>query len=410
MKKITVLVLIAAMLFSLAGCGTTTPEVAPTATPAAVTPTEAAPAGGEDANAGPELSADGRFPAETVKIGFVNYDTTAEQVLSIQSYFGDLQKSFNFEVIWSESLSNAEQEFNFIEQCAAAGCKAIIGYYNEGKEESAKLSSSLGMYYWGLSGLPEAYEAVKNDPYYLGCFNSANNRDYEFGYAIADMLVKSGSHKVIVMSGGKDYGVDFFIDRYNGIMDGIKAAKDGGYDIEVVYEVPGWPGTEAFAAHQTAALATDADGLAGTLSCLMWIQPMQTAGKFGQIKTACVDTISQTAVDMMGAGMYVGVCAEIPDTFGMAIPMILNAVTGYGEQQRNADGSAPLVDAGFWIVDNIADAGFYASIEQVGAGWTWDVDDVKTVLGAYNPEFTLSDLNALYSAVSAEQIQARRAD
>ena len=103
-----------------------------------------------------ELSADGRYPKETVKMGFVNYDTTAEQVLAVQEYFKYLQTGLNFEVIWSESLNNAEEEFAFIEQCAAAGCKGIIGYYNEGNEESAKLCGNLNMYYWGLGGKPEA--------------------------------------------------------------------------------------------------------------------------------------------------------------------------------------------------------------------------------------------------------------
>ncbi len=94
------------------------------------------------------------------------------------------------------------------------------------------------MYYWGLGGKPEAYELVKNEPYYIGCNASADN--YQFGYSIAEMLVANDAGKIIVMSGGKDYGV-FFVDRYKGIMDGIAAAKADGKDIEVVYEVPGWP-------------------------------------------------------------------------------------------------------------------------------------------------------------------------
>lgn len=416
MKKITGWVLVLTLLLTLVGCGpkqsggTTEKETqASTSVTSVETSSEATmEESSEETKGSVELSPDGRFPAETIKVGFVNYDTTAEQVLAIQKYFDYLQTAFNFDVIWSESLKNAEEEFDFIERCAAAGCKAIIGYYNEGKEESVKLASSLKMYYWGLAGLPDAYEAVKFDPYYVGCY-SAENRDYEFGVHIAEMLVKNDCHKIIVMSGGKDYGVDFFIDRYNGIMDGISDAKAKGYDIEVVYEVPGWPGTEEFAAHQTAALATDADGLAGTLSCLMWIQPMQTAGKFGQIKTACIDTASQIVVDMMHAGMYVGICAEIPDVFGLSIPMIINAVTGYGDRQRNPDGSAGLVEAGYWIIDNVEDAEYYLSIEQDSGGWVWDIDDIKSILGAFNPDFTLEDMNKLYSAVSADEIRARKA-
>ena len=405
MKKILVLLLTLALLLSVAACEKTETESTETETVPEVTEA-AVETEMEDAI---ELAADGRYPAETIKIGFVNYDTTAEQVLAIQSYYEYLQTAFNFEVIWSESLGSAEEEFAFIEQCAAAGCQAIVGYYNEGKEESVKLAASLGMYYWGLNGLPDAYEAIKDEPYYIGSFTSATNQNYEFGYNVAQMLIDNDCHKIIVMSGGKDYGIDFFIDRYNGIMDRIAEAQDAGYDIEVVYEVPGWPGTEEFAAHQTAALETDADGLAGTLTSLMWIQPMQVAEKFGQIKVACVDTAAPVVVDMMGAGMYVGICAEIPDVFGLSIPMIINAVTGYGDQQRNADGSAALINSGYWVIDNIGDAAFYSGIETDGT-WAWDVDDVKTIIGAYNPDFTVEDMSALYTAVTSAEIQARRAD
>ncbi len=357
--------------------------------------------------AGVKLSADGRYPAETVKIGFVNYDTTAQQVLDIQVYTEYLESAFNFEIIWSESLDSAEAEFAFIEQCAAAGCKGIIGYYNEGRAESVKLTESLGMFYWGGSENDYIYEPSKNSKAYLGGFYTGD-QNYDFGYAISEALVNAGCHKIIVMSGGKEFGVEFFVDRYNGIMDGIKDAKAGGYDIEVVYEVPGWPGTEAFAAHQAAALETDADGLAGTLTALMWIQPMQNSGKFGQIKVASIEGVSEDILGLMYAGFYTGICAEVPDVFAMGIPMIINAVEGYGDLQRNADGSAPRVLAKNWVITNPDDMAYFTSIEQKDGTFTFDIDDIKSVLGAFNPGLSVDSMSALYSAVSADEIRARR--
>ncbi len=413
MKKILAVLLASMLLFNLVGCGndagsqTQTGEVS-TEEAGAEASTETGQT--SETTAGIELSADGRYPAETVKIGFVNFDTTADQVLLIQSYFEYLQQYLNFEIVWSESLKNAEQEFAFIEQCAAAGCQGIIGYYNEGLEESQKLASSLGMYYWGYGGLPETYELVKNDPMYVGGVTVGDNADYMNGKALVDMLVANDAHKVIVMSGGKQYGVEMFVNRYNGIMDGIKEAQEAGKDIEVVYEVPGWPGTEEFAAHQTAALEMDADSLAGTLTGMMWIQPLQNAGKFGQIKFACIDTIFEGTVDMMDAGLYVGVSAEPTGMFGTAIPLIINAVTGYNDNQRHEDGTAALVTSKSLNVYNVEDMKFYANLVQGDGEWIWDIEDIKSVLGGYNPEFTLEDMNTLYSAVSVEQILARKND
>jgi len=352
---------------------------------------------------------DGKYPTKPIKFGFVTYDTTAQQVLDIKAYFEYLQTAFNFEIIWSESLNSAEGEFAFIEQCAAAGCKGIIGYYNEGHAESIKLAATLGMYYYGQAEHKQTYEAVKDNKHYLGGFYTGD-ANYDFGVAIANMLVQAGSHKIIVMSGGKVYGVPFFVDRYNGIMDGIKAAKKKGYDIEMVYEVPGWPGREEFAAHQASALQTDADGLAGTLTSLMWLQPMQNAGKFGKIKIAGIEGVSGDMVGLMKAGAYVGICAEIPGMFGMAIPMLINAVEGYGDKQRNPDGSAPKVNSKNWIINNVDDLAYFASIERKGGTWAFDIEDIKSLLIAFNPKVTVKDMSALYSAVSADEIRARRAD
>ena len=419
MKKIVSLLLTVMILLSLAACGNSeqAPEspaapsgTASTAPSASNPPPSSNPPPGETSPAapeGPSLAADGRYPAELVKIGFVNYDTTADQVLAIQDYFKYLQTAFNFDVIWSESLSNAEQEFEFIERCAAAGCKAIIGYYNEGLDESAKLCASLGMYYWGGAEQDRIYEPNKNNDFYLGGYYSGN-MNYDFGYAITAALVANDCHKVIVMSGGKDYGVPFFIERYQGIIDGIEKAKAGGYDIEMVYEVPGWPGTEEFAAHQVAALQTEADSLAGTLNSMMWLQPMQVAGKFGQIKIASIGTADEDMVGLMHAGVFVGVCVEISGVFGLAIPMILNAVDGYASQQRNADGTAPKVNVSNWVITSADDMAYFADIERPGGTWTFNIDDMKTVLFAFNPDMKVEDLSTLYTATSAEEVRARR--
>ncbi len=378
MKKLLAVLLAVLMLFTLAACAKT-PEA--------------------------KTSADGKYPAETVKIGFVNYDTSAEQVLAIQRYFEYLQTAFNFEIIWSESLDSAEAEATFIEQCAAAGCKAVIGYYNEGKADAVKLANDLGMYYWGNAVNSDTYEPVKDSEMYLGGFVSGEGdktENYLAGYGIGKSLADAGCKSVIVMSGGKDFGVEFFVERYTGIMDALNE-----FGVQVAYEVPGWPGTEEFAAHQTAALQTEADGLAGTLTCLMWMQPIATAGKMGEIKIAGVETVSPDIAGLMAEGIYVGAFSEITDMFGMSIPMILNAVDGYGDKQRNADGTAPRIMVKNWVITDPADMAFFAELESGEGDWVFSIEDVKTALGAYNPDLSVESLSELYSAVSADEIHAR---
>lgn len=404
MKKIVALLLALVMLLGLVACGGPAASSNP---PASNPPADASQPVSDPGSEGPQLSADGRYPAETVKIGFVNYDTTAEQTIILGDYFKYLQQYLNFEIIWSESLDSAEGELDFIETCAAAGCKAIIGYYNVSNEQALLKCAELGMYYWGQGG-NTAFEDYMDNPWYLGSHYSGDS-EYEYGYGCIEMLVDAGCHKIIGASGGKDFGVEIFIDRWRGAMDAIADFQAKGYDIEMIYEVAGFPGTDgSFEANQATALQTDADGLFSTLSALMWISPMQDAGKFGQIKVAAVgETMSDAAIGMFGAGFYVGTATEIIDVFGLAIPMILNAVTGHAEEQRTADGKALMVDVGWWKVTNVEDAGYYASVQGGDNGWVFDIDDIRSVLYDYNPDLTVEDFSTLYSSVTAAEIQAR---
>ena len=54
----------------------------------------------------------------------------------------------------------------------------------------------------------------------------------------------------------------------------------------------------------------------------------------------------------------------------------------------------------------MAAAGYYASL-QGGAGWVCTTDDIRPLLVAYNPDVTIADYEALYTAVTAAEIQAR---
>ena len=410
MKKILALLLALAMVLSLAACGGETAEPAEPAdndAPAAEAPAES--------NDGPATDAQGRYPAETVKIGFVNYDTTAEQTIVLGEYFDYLDDYLNFEIVWSESIASPEAEIAFIQSCAAAGCDAIIGYYNVADvQEVMNLCAENGMYYWGQGNNPNFDHT---NEYYVGSHFSGE-AEYNYGWGCIEMLVEAGAHKIAGVSGGKNFGVGLFIDRWQGAMDAIEHYKAEGYDIELVYEVMGFPGTDGtFEAGQAAVLDNpEIDGLFSSLTALMWIGPMQEAGRFGYdagdkriVVAAAGETMSEAAIGMFGAGFYVGTATEIIDVFGLSIPMIINAVDGHAEQQRE-NGEGLLVNVGWWKVTNVEDAGYYGSVQGGDNGWAFDADDVKSLLYAYNPDLTHEDFHNLYTSVTAAEIQARRAD
>lgn len=352
-----------------------------------------------------QIPLDGSWPEEKVKIGFVAFDTTADQYLACMDYFDYLSNYFNIEIMSSESLADAEGELNFISDCASAGCKAIIGYYNEGKAESAKAAMDLGMYYWGgFGGDEEAYNEVKDNELYLGGY-TLGDAEYNAGRSMAEALIEQGCEKIALCSGGAAFGVPMFVDRTAGFNDAVKEAQDAGKSVEVVYTVEGWPGTDSFTADQAAVLDMDIDAIASTFDVAMWFQPLMNSPKAGSVKLAAIGEVGDTYHDFFNDGVVTCIvydCEEV--VFGNAIPMILNAVSGDGDVVRNSDGTAALFPVQRWTVTSSDE---YNAIYNLHDGGSYVVtgEDVAQLIKAYNPDTTAEKFFEYYGSLSVEAVK-----
>ena len=424
MKKVIALVLAVVLVMGLAACGssgsgskdTAAPDTKKTETQAKADEskpdenadtTQAAEdtAATEGGAAAGQIPLDGSWPEEKVKIGFVAFDTTADQYLACMDYFDYLSNYFNIEIMSSESLADAEGELNFISDCAAAGCKAIIGYYNEAKAESAKAAMDLGMYYWGgFGGDEEAYDAVKDNELYLGGY-TLGDAEYNAGRSMAEALIEQGCEKIALCSGGAAFGVPMFVDRTAGFNDAVKEAQDAGKTVEVVYTVEGWPGTDSFTADQAAVLDMDIDAIASTFDVAMWFQPLMNSPKAGSVKLAAIGEVGDTYHDFFNDGVVTCIvydCEEV--VFGNAIPMILNSVNGDGDVVRNADGTAALFPVQRWTVTSPEE---YNAIYDLHDSGTYAVtgEDVAQLIKAYNPEITADAFFDYYGSLSVDSVK-----
>lgn len=358
--------------------------------------------GGE--NGGTSASLDGSYPAETVKIGFVGYDNTAEQQMAIQEYFDYLSEKFNIEIMYSENLADAEGELNFISDCAAAGCKAIIGYYNEALSEAAKTAADYGMYYWGGFGGDEAeVEAAKTacGEYYLGGYTLGKG-DYEGGRSMALALAEQGCEKVVLCSGGASFGVSMFVDRKEGFMAGIEEAKGNGSNIEVVKEVEGWPGTDSFTADQTAVMGMDVDAIASTFDVAMWFQPIMESGKAESIKLAAIGEVSDTYYDFFNSGLVSVIVYDNEEViFGNAIPMILNAVSG--NKLVDADGNGILFEVQRWTITTPEEFNAVYDLHDAG-NWIVTAEDIADMIVDLNPDANADTLQEFYGSFGIDKV------
>lgn len=344
---------------------------------------------------------DGAYPEDKVKIGVVTFDTAGDQFIALKEYFDYLSTELNIEIVYSESISNAEGELAFIESAAAAGCKGIIGYYNVARSESIQLAIDKGMYYFGVAEEDEVYNKFKDNSMYLGGLYN-DKADYDSGYAMGKALADAGCKKVIYSAGGRDFGIKMFIDRADGFMAAIQEA--GG--VEVV-DVSGFPGTDAFSSAQTAALATPGvDGLASSFGIGVWLQPVGTAGMMGTLKLAGIDAVNGMYVDLFASGSAVCTVAEATEGFAAAIPMILNALDENADVNQDGGVAARLL-VPRWVITNGED--YQAIFDLMTSGeYAVNADEVKSCIKALNEDATYETITSLYGDLSPSTIEARR--
>ena len=334
---------------------------------------------------------DGSWPAQTVKIGIVNKDTTTAQYAYSARYCAYLEDHFNIQFIQSEAVDTVEQEMAFIESCAAAGCTGIIGWRNVGGAAIIKLCESKGLYYW-ISGADDVIlSRYGSNAALLGYLEAGTEVDYSKGYGWGKALADAGCHKVVYMSGGADYGVQIFVDRRNGFYDAIADAQAEGKDIEVIYEINTWPDSDAYSAMQDTALAMDPDGIADSVGTEYWIQPLNTSGKLdGSLKLATNIDLTEDSLALYEMDVIAGGISDDATLTYVApgIPLIINAANGHTELTKLEDGTAISCPTPFWKIESADD--FAAIFSYVDEGnFFLTAEDMAQLFPEFNADASI---------------------
>lgn len=351
---------------------------------------------------------DGSWPEETVKIGFAVYDTTDEQLLAIQDYSDYLESKLNIEFMYSEAIADADAELDFINRCADAGCKGYIGYYNLGLENAINACTERGMYYVGTG---DAYEAVKDNPLYLGSYKLAAqvngedvNGDYYGGYLLGKALAEGGYNHIMYCNGGAAF-VQFFKDRQDGFLQGL---LDGGYDKfdPSTDTLEGFPDGEAWFAGQAQMLAQDFDAVASSFNIALFFQAEGERLASGQepFAMAAIGEVNDTYKDFMEMGCIKAIvydCEEV--VFGCFAAMLLNAILGNPEMCKNEDGTAIWLPVQRWLVTSPEEFSAIYDFHD-GGNYYVSAEELVSVVKAYNPDATQEEMFALYDQTLEEAL------
>ncbi len=327
--------------------------------------------------------------AQTIKIGLEIYDPTDQEFLELKSYFDTyLSPAMNIKFIYSEALSDADGEAAFIDNCAAAGCVAVMGYYNVAGAEAAWRAIDNGMYFtYGDSAM---WEELKAEPLYLGALSYGANGDYEAGFAMGSYLANAGAKKIVFSNGAADFGVEMFINRTKGFTDGAAGAE--------VIMVSGFPGTDAFSSQQNSALTTEGvDAVATSFNALSgWAQPVAAAGI--DVPLATIGVVSPDFVDAMKNGQIDLLVAANIQRYALQVALIYQAVNG--NKIVDEDGYAPFFSQGYLVLDSAEACAAYSDLMTNERIYTTD-----ELMGMTSYE-ALLELAASYSL---EDVQTRHA-
>lgn len=333
------------------------------------------------------------YPSEKILIGVELYDPTEAETLELQKYLKLISETYNIEFKYSEAITDAAGEMKFIEDCASAGAKGFIPYYNVTGVEQAKAVMDYEMYYWG-SG-ENGYDEIKNNPYYVG-YVSSGDYEYNAGKAIGEWVVENGFKKVVYAAGGAAFGVPHFVDRQKGFLDGI-----GNANVEVI-TVNGFPNDQFFA-DQAAALATEGvEAVCASFNGVdFWAQPIATAGLSGKVKLATVGAVNQSYLDAFETGKVDLVCANNIQRFGIGATMITNAVEDNRDNLAlNGEGMILPVDG--WTIDNAEDFKKILDIQNNEGVFT--MDELTSFCKAVNPDATYDTLVKLLESKTIDNI------
>lgn len=345
---------------------------------------------------------DRSWPEEEVKIGVVLFNPTDDTWLRVQDYFEYLASVFNFKFVYSEAIGSAEQEFQFINSCAAAGCKGIYAYYNVAGPASIMEATRLGMYYVGIT---DYYDRFVDNDHFVGGYTyitaGGKNGDYTAGYELGYNLAMQDVKHIVYASGETKVGM--FRDRAEGFYAGVAAAQADGSTVQfdpAVDVIGGWPDAPTFAPMQTAALTSDYDAVGSATDIAYWFQPVSDAGK--QMKMACIGSVSDSYKSYVENGTVSVIVYDCPEyVHGGALTMLLNCCTGYRNLAVNEDGTPRLQYVYRWTI-NSAEQFMEIYNKHANGEYYVSAADVAMLMGGLNPDASTALMDQVYGVPMAD--------
>lgn len=148
---------------------------------------------------------------EVHTIGVAMYDPDSAEMEMFADYYRDyIQAGFPVKFIFSGKIADAQAESDFVEEAKANGAEGIISFagFADGLQDVIKTCEKDEIYYALGSNTvsDENYEAIKDNPWYIGSVGPDLEAVYEAGCDMTEFFLDKGAGNIVIMSGGAASG------------------------------------------------------------------------------------------------------------------------------------------------------------------------------------------------------------
>lgn len=383
-----------------------------------------------------ETYADG----ETHTIGVIVYDPDSAEMEMFSDYYRDyIQSGFPVKFIFSGKTTNAEEEIQYIDKMKAQGAEGIISFggYADGLQDIIKECEKDEVYYaLGSNTISdENYEAVKDNPWYMGSVGPNLEEVYQSGCEMAEYFLDKGAKNFVIMSGGASSGNRLHQVRTWGMLNTLEekagltlteeaetlsateevtklSGEDGSVQVTIC---PGYTEGGAGLDNLSTVFADgNCDALMSAFHVATYLDRIADKEKEqnSNILVGSIDSFTDDNYelfqkkDMFGNAPVDYVQGKYASEAGPAFAMIYNAITGNLDAVRENEQAVRLYQ-GFWTATNGKD---YEELYGYATGIyenAYSCEDLQGVIKVFDTGATPEKFKELTEGYSVEDAKAR---
>lgn len=362
------------------------------------------------------------------KIGVAVYNVMDDEVIAFREYLtGYIAECFpEVEFYYSYAIRSEEDEMQFLEEANAKDVEGIMSFITYDLEKEVAYCESKGIYYMLSSGTvsEEEYEAVADNPYFLGVVGPGSEIEYQAGADMAEYFINGmEGDSYILFSGGANAGNEMHRLRTVGALETFvkyfgelgQSVEELAVTTEPVRLTPGginltiYPGytsrEEVEKAVREELESSDYDFALSMFSMYSMVDAFRKA----DMKQGVVDCYSMTNSELFADGTLCYVAGKYSSTIGPSFAAMYNAVTGYAGDFRE-NGRAFQMTQGYWVSKSKKEYNDkYALATGIYVN-AYNYEDLGSVMKVYDETADFGRLKKLTESWTYEEAESRRAE